>query len=97
MLDAATRPFHKINYWGSCAGGTLVSPARADTWLGRVVASLQRYLDRESDKSLRRTMRFPARWDPYFAGHMSLADVYHYATQHFEHHRRQLTISDAAA
>ncbi|MDT5255639.1 MAG: hypothetical protein QOD10_719 [Mycobacterium sp.] len=37
-------------------------------------------------------MRFPTRWDPYFAERMSLADVYHYATVHFDHHRRQLTI-----
>jgi hypothetical protein len=32
-------------------------------------------------------MRFPPRWDPYFAEHMSLAEVYHDATVHFDHHR----------
>jgi hypothetical protein len=37
-------------------------------------------------------MHFPAGWDPYFNDVMSLANVYHYGTQHFEHHRRQLTI-----
>ena len=31
---------------------------------------------------------------PIFAPRMSLADVYHYATLHFEHHRRQLTLTD---
>lgn len=93
-LDGATRPFHRINYWGSCAGAALIAPVRADAWLGRVIASLHRHLDQESGKSLRRTMRFPVKWDPYFAEDMSLADVYHYATLHFDHHRRQLTISD---
>lgn len=97
VLDAATWPFHRINYWGSCAGAAVVSPARADRWLGRVVASLHRHLDHESEDSLRQTMRFPVRWDPYFAQQMTLADVYHYATLHFDHHRRQLTITDEAA
>jgi len=27
---------------------------------------------------------------------MSLADLYHYATLHFDHHRRQLTLADEA-
>jgi hypothetical protein len=41
-------------------------------------------------------MSFPVRWDPYFADRMSLADVYHYPTLHFDHHRRQLTLADEA-
>ena len=36
-------------------------------------------------------MHFPVDWDPYFADRMTLADVYHYGTQHFDHHARQLT------
>lgn len=93
-LDATTPVFHKVNYWGSCAGAMLVTPARADAWLGGVIASLHRHLDHESDEALRRRMRFPSRWDPYFAERMGLAEVYHYATVHFDHHRRQLTLGD---
>lgn len=37
-------------------------------------------------------MPFPTSWDPYFTPYMTLADVYRYATLHFEHHRRQLTV-----
>jgi hypothetical protein len=37
-------------------------------------------------------MPLPTRWDPYFTGWMSLAEVYRYATRHFDHHRRQLTL-----
>ena len=91
-LDAATPVFHKVNYWGSCAAAVFVTPRRADAWLGRVIAALHRHVDHEPDDTLRRTMRFPRRWDPYFAEQMSLAEVYHYATVHFEHHRRQLTL-----
>jgi len=51
-------------------------------------------LDAETEERLRRAMAFPARWDPYFEDTMTLADVYQYATQHFDHHRQQLTIQD---
>ncbi|WAX56700.1 hypothetical protein M6B22_19540 [Jatrophihabitans cynanchi] len=63
-----------------------------NVWMGRVIASLHRYLDHESDRALRRTMRFPSRWDRYFTSTMSLTDVYHYATLHYDHHRAQLTL-----
>jgi hypothetical protein len=96
VLDMTTPAFHRINFWGSRAGGAMISPRRADAWLARVIASLHRRLDAETDSSLRRTMRFPVRWDPYFAKRMSRADVYHYATLHFDHHRRQLTIDRTA-
>jgi hypothetical protein len=96
VLDMTTPAFHRINFWGSRAGGAMISPRRADAWLARVIASLHRRLDAETDSSLRRTMRFPVRWDPYFAERMSRADVYHYATLHFDHHRRQLTIDRTA-
>ena len=39
-------------------------------------------------------MSFAPAWDPYFRDVMSVADVYHYGTQHFEHHRRQLAVND---
>jgi hypothetical protein len=37
-------------------------------------------------------MHFPPAWDPYFQPTMSVLDVYHYGTQHFDHHKRQLTL-----
>lgn len=94
VLDMTTPAFHRVNFWGSRAGAAMISPRRADAWLARVIASLHRHLDAETDSSLRRTMWFPVRWDPYFAERMSRADVYHYATLHFDHHRRQLAIDD---
>jgi hypothetical protein len=58
----------------------------------QVIASLHRHLDAETDTALARGMRFPTRWDPFFTDVMTLTDVYHYATQHFDFHRRQLTL-----
>ena len=92
-LNAGTRPFDWINYWGSRAGGTLISPERMTRWCDAIIGSLHRQLAAESDSALERTMAFPTEWDPYFAERMSLGDVYHYATVHFDHHRRQLTLT----
>ena len=39
-------------------------------------------------------MHFPPGWDPFFKPNMTLAELYHYATQHFDFQRRQLTIMD---
>ena len=38
-------------------------------------------------------MHFPVGWDPYFKDMMTLGEVYHYGTQHFDHHRAQLTLA----
>ena len=91
-LNVSVRPFHQVNYWGSRAGGRVLSPAQMARWMDRVIGSLHRHLDREDPAALRRSMNFPTRWDPYFTDQMTLADVYHYATVHFDHHRRQLTL-----
>lgn len=60
--------------------------------LDRTVRALQRRLDRENPQSLALRMHFPTDWDPYFRPTMSVLEVYHYATEHYEHHRRQLTL-----
>jgi DinB superfamily len=96
LLNAAARPFHVINYLGPVAAARLLPPARIDAFGGRVIAGLKRALARETEAALRRGMPLPTRWDPYFTEWMSLAAVYRYATTHFEHHRRQLTLPGAA-
>lgn len=91
-LNAGTRPFHVINYLGSCGGATVFRGERMAARLDRTIDSLHRHLDAEHESALGRGMHFPVDWDPYFGEVMTLADVYHYGSQHFEHHRRQLTI-----
>lgn len=90
-LNAATRPFHVINYLGSCGGG-LIGPHRAARWLDHIIASLHRSLNRADDPDLARGMHYPIRWDPFFQSHMTLADLYRYPAQHFAFHQRQLTL-----
>jgi uncharacterized protein (DUF2267 family) len=92
VLDAATQPFHFVNYLGSWAGGTVLSSARTERLLEATIEALHRELGGEDGASLRRAMHFPVGWNPYFKETMTLADVYHYGTQHFDHHRAQLTL-----
>ena len=92
ILQAGTRPFHVVNYLGSWGGGTALSPASMLKLLERVIDRLHRRLDAEHESALEAGMHFPTGWDPYFTDVMTLADVYHFATQHFDHHRRQLTL-----
>lgn len=93
VLNTATRPFHLVNYLGSWAGGTVLSLARTEKLLKRTIEALHRELGKEDESSLRRAMHFPVGWDPYFKDTMTLGDVYHYGTQHFDHHRWQLTLA----
>ncbi|MER7243515.1 DinB family protein [Kribbella sp. NPDC000426] len=92
LLNAATRPFDEVNFLGSYAAGRTVSPERMVKMFDQVVAKLHRRLDAESDADLARGMHYPTRWDPFFKDYMTLADVYRFPTQHYDFHRRQLTL-----
>jgi hypothetical protein len=92
VLNAGTRPFHVVNYLGSCGGALVFHGPRLVRKLDRTVAALHRHLDAESEQTLQRRMHFPVDWDPYFRDTMTLLDVYHYGTQHFDFHAGQLTL-----
>jgi DinB superfamily len=94
-LDAATRPFHAVNYLGSLGGARVLGHARMERLMDFVIGRLQQSVTAASEDSLNRGMHFPVGWDPYFKEYMTLRDVYHYATQHYDHHRRQLTLAAA--
>jgi hypothetical protein len=93
LLNTARRPFHLINYLGSCAGARIIPPARMPGMLDRITAALQGRLQREADAALDRGMRYPTSWDPFFTSYMTLADLYRYPTQHYRYHRQQLTLT----
>jgi DinB family protein len=92
LLNAATTPFDAVNYLGSAFGGTVLSRHRMTVLFDRVIAALHRRLDGETDTELTRGMHYPTRWDPFFQDFMTLADLYRFPTQHFDFHRRQLTL-----
>jgi hypothetical protein len=94
-LNAGTRPFHVINYLSALPGGTVLSSRAVGGLMDRTINQLRRSIARESERTLALRMHFPIGWDPYFKDVMTVVDVYHYPTQHYDHHRRQLTTRQA--
>jgi hypothetical protein len=97
LLNAATSPFDWVNYLGSCAGARAVPQRRLAGTLDRVTLALERRLRAETSTQLRSGMHYPVRWDPFFKDFMTLADIYHFPTQHFDFHQRQLTLDQSSA
>ena len=96
LLNAGTRPFHWINYLGSCAGAKVFPARRMPRRMDQVTMALEQRLRAETSARLRSGMPYPVRWDPFFKEFMTLADLYHYPTQHFNFHQRQLTLGQPA-
>lgn len=90
-LNAGTRPFHVVNYVSALPGGAVLGSRAMGKLMNATIEGLRRNLTRESERTLTLSMHFPVGWDPYFEDVMTVADVYHYPTQHYDHHRRQLT------
>lgn len=95
LLDRGTRPFHVVNYWGSLFGARVLGYARMTRLMDSTTGHLERSLRTASERSLGRRMHFPMGWDPYFSDVMTLVEIYHYPTQHYDHHRAQLTLPRA--
>jgi hypothetical protein len=95
LLNAATRPFHVVNYAGSLFGARVLGYARMERLMDRTIRRLHSSLGDAPEASLNHGMHFPVGWDPYFTDYMTLRDVYRYPTQHYDHHRRQLTLAKA--
>ncbi|UKA56643.1 DinB family protein (plasmid) [Arthrobacter sp. FW305-BF8] len=93
VLNAGTRPFDVVNYWGSRAAALVYNKRRMRRKLDKTMSAISRSLERESSRSLARSMPFPDRWDPFFTPAMTLGDVYAYPTLHFDFHARQLSLS----
>jgi hypothetical protein len=91
FLNAGTRPFDVINYWGSRGAALFFNRHRMARKLDTTITAIARRLEHESPASLSRSMPFPDRWDPFFAPLMTLNDVYAYPTKHFDFHARQLS------
>lgn len=94
-LNASTRAFHVINYLGSLGGARVLGHHHLEQVMDHVTESLIRTVALASERQLARGMHFPVGWDPYFRDFMTIQDVLHYATEHYQHHRRQLTLAKA--
>ena len=96
LLNAGTRPFHWVNYLGSCAGARVLPRQRMAEKMDKITMALEQRLRAETSARLCSGMHYPVRWDPFFTDFVTFADLYHYPTQHFDFHRRQLTLDQPA-
>ena len=94
-LNAATRPFHVINYLGPVGGALVFHGPRLTRQSDRTIDLLHRHLDAETEEALARRMHFPVGWDPFFRDTMTLEQVYAYGAQHYDFHRAQLTLDQS--
>ncbi|MEV0174124.1 DinB family protein [Streptomyces sp. NPDC050803] len=94
ILSAGTGLFDVINYLGPVGAARVLGRRRMGTAFDRVIGWLHRSLDAEQEADLALAMHYPTRWDPFFQDVMTVADLYRYPTQHFDFHRRQLTLTD---
>src|SRR5260370_35531325 len=76
LLDAARTPFDVVNYRGSRLGARVIPASRMGPKFDRVIAALERSLEREPDSALRRAVRSPPRWGPFFAADMTPSAIY---------------------
>jgi DinB family protein len=96
LLNDTTRLFDLINYLGPCVAVHIYRHQRMAAKLDGVLAALHRSIDTATTADLALGMHYPTRWDPFFTGYMTLADLYRYPTQHYDFHRRQLTLATTA-
>ena len=76
---------------GPAAAACSCPRVRMAALMDTTINALSQRLTTEKSDELTLTMQFPSRWDPYFEPTMSVLDVYHYGTKHYNHHRDQLT------
>ena len=95
LLEAATGPFDLINYLGPVGAAKLLGRRRMARLFDRLITDLHRRVDAEPPAHLALRMHYPCRWDPFFRDVMTVADLYRYPAQHFDFHRRQLTLPEA--
>lgn len=91
ILTTGTRPFHVVNYLSALPGGAVLGRRAMGGLMDSTIGHLRGSLARESERTLALAMHYPVGWDPYFKEIMTVAEIYHYPTQHYDHHRRQLT------
>ena len=91
ILNTGTRPFHVVNYLSALPGGAVLGRRAMGRLMDSTIGHLRGSLARESERTLALAMHYPVGWDPYFKEIMTVAEIYHYPTQHYDHHRRQLS------
>jgi hypothetical protein len=92
-MAAVTPLYNRLNWAGGVVGGRLFNLARTGRQMEAVTAKILHFYDQASPGELHRGMTIPPSWDPYFSTWMDRAQLMTWAPKHYQHHRRQLTLT----
>jgi len=92
-MAAVTPLYNRLNFAGGVVGGRLFTEARMGRQMEAVTAKILHFYDQASPSDLSRGMTIPPSWDPYFSTWMDRAQLMTWAPKHYQHHRRQLTLT----
>ena len=92
-MAAVTPLYHRLNFAGGVVGGRLFTVARMGRQMEAVTAKIIHFYDHARPGDLRRGITIPPSLDPYFSTWMDRAELMTLAPMHYQHHRRQLTLT----
>jgi hypothetical protein len=78
LLNCARRPFHLINYLGSCAGARIIHRPGCRACSTASPARCGAACSRRPTVTSAAAMHYPTTWDPFFAEYMTVAELYRY-------------------
>ena len=90
LLNGMTGFFNWFNALGPRAGGKVFTRKRIGRLYDWVYRALVRLVNSVHDDEWTRGMYYPDRWDALFSEYMTLEQVLHYPTVHFNFHVEQL-------
>ena len=90
-LDFGTPLFNWFNGLGARAGARIYTGERIGRRYDDAHRSAIRMLERVKDEEWSDGMHYPSKWDPLFAGYMTLEDVFRYPVKHFRFHVNQIS------
>lgn len=91
LLNAGTRPFIWIDVLGPRVGAKIFSQASLGRKYDKAHASVLKKVQSLRESDWKRGMYCPTRWDPLMKEFMTVEDLFHYMTAHFNHHLNQLS------
>lgn len=92
-MAAVTPVYERLNFAGAVVGGRLFTEADMGRQMAAVTAKILHFYDHASPDEMGRGMAIPPSWDPYFSTWMDRAQLMTWAPKHYQHHRRQLTLT----
>ena len=91
FLNFGTVVFNWFNAFGARVGGRIYSRQRIGVQFDRTYRRILKLLGSISQDEWQLGMYYPTEWDPLFSEYMTLDDLFHFPTNHYQYHLEQIT------